>query len=123
LRISFGAKFFERAHAEYKGLKRNLLTIPHYRFHRSVMKEIGMKLGEDGSIAELFMCASHKSNNLYNAWGGLVDCTCAHLYLVDYMKIVKPRLIVCFGSPASQWFLKTFGKGMKKQELGCWKSS
>jgi hypothetical protein len=110
-------RFSKKGDYEYDGFKRNLLAIPHYKIHRLAMKQIGLKLGEDSSIAELFMCASHKSNTLYDAWGGLIDCTCANLYLLDYMKITKPRLIVCLGSPASQWFLKRFGEGMKNKKL------
>jgi len=111
-------RFSKKGDYEYDGLKHNLFAIPHYKIHRTAMKQIGGKLGDDSSAAELFMCASHKSDNLYDAGGGgLVDCTCANLYLVNYMKIVKPRLIVCLGSPTSKWFVKKFGEGMKNKKI------
>ena len=102
---------------EYDGYKANIFDHIHYSLHRSAMATIKEQLGHDSSVAELFMCASEDSKAIREGWGGLVDCLCADLYLVDYMKIVKPRLIVCLGSPASQWFLKRFVQDLKNKDL------
>jgi hypothetical protein len=91
-------QFSKNGDYEYNGVERNLFEIGHYKIHRQAMKKIALELGQDSSVTELFMCASQDSRNLHDGWSGLTQCVCADTYLVDYMKIVKPRLVVCLGS-------------------------
>lgn len=110
-------QFSKKGEYVYEGYNTSVLADPHYKLHRTAMKRLNLELGQDSSVAELFMCASKDSSILYEGWGSLIDCTCADLYLINYMKIVKPRLIVCLGSPATQWFLKRFSQEMKNKNL------
>jgi uracil-DNA glycosylase len=110
-------QFSKKGDYEYDDLKRNLFEIGHYKIHRVAMRKIGKELGEDSSVAELFMCASKDSSNLREGWSGLTECVCANLFLVNYINIVKPRLIVCFGSLSKKWFLEKFGANMKEKKL------
>lgn len=109
--------FSKNGEYEYEGYKANIFDHIHYNLHKRAMAKIKSQLGKDSSVAELFICGSEDSSAIRDGWGGLVDCLCADLYLVSYMKIVKPRLIVCLGSPASQWFLKRFGQDLKNKDI------
>jgi hypothetical protein len=110
-------QFSKNGEYEYGGYKASVLDDPHYKIHKRAMEKLNLELGQKSGVAELFMCASKDSNVLREGWGGLIDCLCADLYLVNYMKIVKPRLIVCMGSPATRWFLKRFAHDLKNKDL------
>jgi uracil-DNA glycosylase len=99
-----------------------LFSDRHYGTHRACLKEISAsrRLGEGSSVAELFMCGSEDANifykidNLYQKYG-LDNYVCAQEYLVKYMEIVKPRIIVSFGWVALQWFQSRYGTDLRRR--------
>jgi uracil-DNA glycosylase len=94
---------------------------PHYSIHKACLNKIqpSWRLGEKSSVAELFMCGSedanifYKINNLYQKYD-LENYTCAEEYLIKYMELIKPKVIVSFGWLAMQWVQSRFNNDIKR---------
>jgi hypothetical protein len=105
------------------GNTRYLFDDSHYDIHRECLARIDPTwgLGDDSSVAELFMCGSEdanifygdKENNLYRKYD-LTEYTCAEKYLLQYIEIVKSAVIVSFGWPSLQWFQTRFVDDLRK---------
>lgn len=103
-----------------RGHTKRLFDDPHYRVHKECLAKVSpsWKLGQKSSVAELFMCGSEDANifyrihNLYQKYH-LTEYICAEEYLIKYMELVKPKVIVSFGWLAKQWFQTRFPHDLK----------
>jgi len=103
------------------GHTRFLFDFDHYNLHQKCLARIdpSWKLGDKSSVAELFMCGSKDSNifytghNLYKKYNPTLY-VCAQKYLIKYIELVKPKIIVSFGWPTMQWFQIRFWKELEK---------
>jgi hypothetical protein len=118
LRFSIDGKYVDSF-----GNTRFLFDDAHYDIHKECLARIDptWELGDDSSVAELFMCGSEdanifyrdKENNLYKKYD-LAEYTCAEKFLLEYIDIVKPAVIVSFGWPLLQWFQTRFEDDLSK---------
>jgi uracil-DNA glycosylase len=94
-----------------KGYPKWLFNDPHYRIHKDCLAEVDPSwvLGQKSSVAEIFMCGSKDSN----IFSGRHDYICAKEYLIKYIGLVKPEVIVSFGSLALQWFQMRYRNDLK----------
>jgi uracil-DNA glycosylase len=99
-----------------EGYHRGLFDDIHYSLHKECLYNTNRwwRLGEKSSVAEIFMCAS-ESSGIFNNVRNLTDYTCAENYLIKYIELVKPKIIVSFGSLALQWFQKKFRSDLKEK--------
>jgi len=90
---------------------RSLFHDPHYFLHAQCLWKVNpsWKLGQKSSVAELFMCCSESSN----IFSGVHEYICAEEYLIKYMELVRPKIIVSFGSHVLKWFQNRFANDLK----------
>ena len=100
---------------------KRLFDDPHYRVHKECLAKVNpsWKLGQKSSVAELFMCGSEDANifyricNLYQKYSR-VHYICAEEYLIKYMELVKPKIVVSFGWLTMQWLQTRFANDLKR---------
>jgi uracil-DNA glycosylase len=102
-------KFSENGRYEHDDSMPSVFDDSHYSLHKRCMGNLGLELGDDSSVTELFMCGSKDSTVIQNA-----RAICANEYLIQYLKLIEPRIIVSLGSPAMQWFQSTFFQDLRK---------
>ena len=98
-----------------RGYFRRLFADPHYSIHRECLYNVNRRwrLGEKSSVTEIFMCAS-ESSGIFNYIEHLSDFTCAENYLIKYIELVKPKIIVSLGGLALKWFQNKFPLDVKE---------
>lgn len=92
------------------GNMRFLFDDQHYSIHQEclAMVDTSWRLGDRSSVAELFMCGSEDTGVFKGLRYNLDDYVCAQKYLIKYMELVKPKIIVSFGQPTMQCFQARF---------------
>jgi|DewCreStandDraft_4_1066084.scaffolds.fasta_scaffold06398_1 uracil-DNA glycosylase len=100
-----------------------LFNDPYYDLYKQCLWKVdgSWSLGVKSSAAELFMCGSKdanifyrdKPNNLYKKYS-LDRYICAEQYFVNYLKLVKPKVIVSVGWIPMQWFQARFRDKLMK---------
>lgn len=95
-----------------EGSLKPLFDDPHYRIHQECLAKVdpSWELGQKSSVAELFMCCSEDTNIFSDA----PEYICAEEYLIKYMELVKPRVIVSFGLLTMKWFQARFANELEK---------
>jgi len=88
----------------------------HYRIHQRCLSEIdpAWRLGTKSSVAELFMCGKEDTEIFSKIENPLLECICAREYLIKYIELVKPKVIVTFGRLPLRWFQRKFGANIKE---------
>jgi hypothetical protein len=81
------------------GYWKELFSDGHYDIHQRCLREVNpdWKLGKNSSVAELFMCGKEDATIFNGIKDPSLECICANEYLLKYIDVVRPKIIVSFG--------------------------
>jgi uracil-DNA glycosylase len=97
------------------GNLKELFSDGHYDIHQQCLREVDSdwKLGKNSSVAELFMCGKENATIFSGIKEPSLECICANEYLCRYMELVRPKVIVSFGSLPLRYFQSKCSIGIK----------
>ena len=98
------------------GYWKKLFSDRHYSIHQQCLSNIdpSWRLGINSSVAELFMCGKESTEIFSKIENPLLECICAREYLIKYIELIKPKVIVTFGRLPLKWFQSKFGTNIKE---------
>ena len=97
------------------GYRKKLFNDRHYSIHQQCLSKIdpSWRLGVNSSVAELFMCGKESTEIFSKIENPLLECICAREYLIKYIELIKPKVIVTLGRLPLRWFQSKFGENIK----------